>query len=92
MSATRTAHDADWSTRANCRNRKDEFFPTDGEHVDQTRVRRICAACPVQRECLADVMRIEGNTSADTRYGIYAGLNGRQRHRLYKANPSRWTS
>lgn len=41
--------------------------------------RRICAACPVARQCLTQAL------TEDDRYGVWGGASGRQRTRMRKA-------
>lgn len=71
-----------WLKQAACRGLGDEMFP---ENVvsELERARRICAPCPVQTECLAEAMAMEGGRTAKSRYGIRAGLTGGQRRVLY---------
>lgn len=42
----------------------------------------ICQACPVRRDCLAEIMRIEARRGTGSREGIYAGLRPPDRARL----------
>lgn len=52
------------------------FFPSDGVGVDKAR--KICAACPVQSECLEHALehRIE--------HGVWGGCSERERRRILK--------
>ena len=55
--------------------------PMSGESVDQRRLResaakRICADCPVQRECLEYALRVREP------FGIWGGLNETERRSL----------
>ncbi len=80
-------HIADWRAQAACRADgidPDVMFP-DSNAADIEDARQICAPCPVRAECLADAMATEGDRTARNRYGIRAGLTGRQRRALYDA-------
>ena len=65
----------DWTLRAKCRGKEDEFFP-DG--ADQKRVRAVCASCPVRTVCLAEALdnRIE--------WGVWGGMTERERRQLLR--------
>ncbi|WP_206442567.1 WhiB family transcriptional regulator [Streptomyces boncukensis] len=86
-----------WHHAAACRDHDPEiWFPSDGDAAD--RARAICAACPVKAPCLQLALLVEGNTARDSRYGIFAGLTGRQRRYAYEqlresghfATPHNW--
>lgn len=76
----------DWRQQAACRKDPDLW------HIDSTtgpalllteEARRICnTACPVRQQCLDQILRIETGWGANTRHGIYAGLDGKQRAAL----------
>jgi hypothetical protein len=91
MSASTVAQDEKWEAFAACKDRMDEFFPEDGKHYDPVRTVRICAYCPVKRECLTQTMRAEGDLPATSRFGMYGALTGRERYELYRADPGRWS-
>lgn len=73
-----------WLKAAACLGREDDMFP-DNHAPDIETARRICAPCPVSRQCLAEAMAEEGGRTAKGRYGIRAGLTGGQRRALYDA-------
>lgn len=83
----RTAY-GDWTRQAECQTLGDAadeiFFPLPGD--DKPRMialaRAICADCPVQAECLAHAMALEGDRSALGRHGVYAGTTPAQRARM----------
>ena len=74
---------ASWESRARCREDGARGFvpPMSTESADERRVResaakRICAACPVQRECLEYALRVREP------FGIWGGLNETERRAL----------
>jgi WhiB family redox-sensing transcriptional regulator len=67
----------DWRSRALCRQVDPKlFFPA--RNGSSREAVRVCRGCPVQVECL-----IEALVTGD-RYGIRAGLSGRQRRTLVR--------
>ena len=69
-----------WVAEALCQETDpDAFFPPKGGST--AAAKRVCAACPVQGECLEFALR------TDQRFGIYGGLSERQRRLLKKARP-----
>ncbi len=75
-----------WHADALCANRPDldpVFFPEKGGNAKlNAEVREFCGNCPVQSDCLAEALRIEGDTPAIMRYGVRAGLTPGERARL----------
>ena len=74
---------ASWESRAICREADARCFvpPMSGESTDERRVResaakRICADCPVRRECLEYALRVREP------FGIWGGLNETERRAL----------
>jgi WhiB family transcriptional regulator, redox-sensing transcriptional regulator len=72
-----------WESRAVCREADARCFvpPMSSESADERRVResaakRICAGCPVQRECLEYALRVREP------FGIWGGLNETERRAL----------
>jgi len=73
-----------WQQTGACRSGSNatDFYPpmaTERKHERLARERRaksVCAACPVQTECL------EHAISVDERYGIWGGLNQDERRLL----------
>ena len=72
-----------WESRAACREGDARGFvpPMSSEAADERRVResaakRICADCPVQRECLEYALRVQEP------FGIWGGLNETERRAL----------
>ncbi len=55
------------------------FFPSDGSY---TEARRICVACPIKDECLADALERERGAGRNYRHGMFGGLTPAQRHGL----------
>lgn len=72
-----------WKTRAKCASIDDPdiFFPPDGG--DAAHARQICAECPVQAECLDYAI------GADEEYGIWGGLDPRERWNLKRRRARR---
>lgn len=65
--------------------RQDElWFATPGQTDKIAEAKRLCHLCPVRMECLRAEMDAEGNWSRDRRHGVRGGLDGAERHRLYK--------
>jgi hypothetical protein len=52
-------------------------------HADAS---RICERCPLRRECLDLVMRMERGKDANRRHGVYAGTTPSQRQALEQAS------
>lgn len=75
----------DWQAQAACRDEDSElFFERPSEHLART----VCVArCPVRAECLSDILAVEHGAGRDCRYGIFAGLDGRERWHLDPAAP-----
>jgi hypothetical protein len=67
----------DWELRGLCREVDPEiFFPEQGESNKDAK--RICARCDVREQCLAAALEREEP------FGVWGGLNTRQRRRLLK--------
>jgi WhiB family redox-sensing transcriptional regulator len=65
-----------WMRDAACRGMDPELFmPQRGGQKDVQQAVKVCATCPVRLECL-EYGRFE-------RCGIWGGLSGKQRRRLY---------
>ncbi|WP_299577508.1 WhiB family transcriptional regulator [uncultured Williamsia sp.] len=72
---------ADWEADAICGEVDPElWFPDRGEHSKAAA--RLCGQCPVQGECL------DAALERDERFGIWGGLNTRQRDRLARRRRS----
>ncbi|MEU3285490.1 WhiB family transcriptional regulator [Streptomyces longwoodensis] len=71
-----------WVERAACRDTDPEtFFPSagrSGDHDPEAPAKRVCARCPVSRDCLREALRHEEST------GIWGGLNVRERRELLR--------
>ncbi len=69
-----------WEADALCgREDPETFFPVT---VDiERRAKALCRGCPVRRECLADAL------ASRAYFGIWGGMNERERRRLIRANP-----
>jgi WhiB family transcriptional regulator, redox-sensing transcriptional regulator len=79
--------DSRWRERAACVGVDPElFYPVGtGEQllVQVEAAKRVCAGCPVRRECLADVM---GSEDPGQRWGICGGLSPAERSELFAAH------
>lgn len=64
--------DTQWQAKASCMGR--EWFISDG-HLGEKR--KVCADCPVKKECLAFALKHEDVTTV-----VYAGTTGNQRKGL----------
>jgi len=74
-----------WAAHALCAGSDPEvFFPPSDDPA--TEARDICAACPVRGQCLAHAV------TADERFGIWGGLDPRQRHTLRRRLERRGSS
>lgn len=60
------------------------WFATPGQTAEIAEAKRLCHLCPVRESCLRAEMDIEGNCGRDRRHGVRGGLDGAERHRLYK--------
>ncbi|MCQ9178583.1 WhiB family transcriptional regulator [Streptomyces sp. IBSBF 2953] len=79
------AHRHDWMAQMACRNEKPQIF-SETEHQQNARV--VCAIrCPVRRECLAHVKRLETGEAEERRDGVVAGLTAHERWRLDATAP-----
>ena len=71
-----------WVVFSACRDKdSDLFFPE--TKADERAAVAICASCPVQRDCLDYAIE------ADIRFGVWGGLNERQRRRLVRRGAMR---
>lgn len=72
--------DPTWGDRAEClRAGPDLHYPPKGG--DALPAQRLCAVCPVRRECLAEAVR------QDERHGIWGGMTTKNRRALARAAP-----
>lgn len=74
-----------WWHRAACKDQDTNIFFPEKETARAPRARQWCRDCPVQKECLDDAMRHEDPMAS--RPGIFGGLNGAERDRLYRGVP-----
>lgn len=66
-----------WAAYASCRDADPEMFFSASEAVTADAV-RICGGCPVKGECLSWAI------ATRVKYGIWGGLDERQRRRLVR--------
>lgn len=79
----------DWRELAECKGWAekgvDPWFPDHPGEVDAyTTARKICAGCPVARQCLEAQMVEERTKPAGQRHGMFAGLKPEERYNLYR--------
>lgn len=71
--------EADWTVRAVCTTTDpDSLFVTGAAQRDAA---KICQACPVRLECLADAL------DNHIEYGVWGGMTERQRRAVLKKSP-----
>ncbi len=70
---------ATWTSRAACQGRDPDSLFVQG--AAQNRAKRLCSACPVRTECLADALdnRVE--------FGVWGGMTERERRALLRRRP-----
>ena len=70
----------DWASAAACGgSRPDELFV---RGADQHRAKRVCGACPVQAECLAEAL------DNQIEWGVWGGMTERERRSLLRRRPN----
>ena len=57
------------------------FFPSGNSRGNVAVARALCAACPVQPECLEDALDAEVRVSGEC-HGFVGGLSARERYRI----------
>jgi WhiB family redox-sensing transcriptional regulator len=65
-----------------CMNDPDVWFPDDDKRSSRALPKRICGGCPLRDACLEAVMTMEGGRRASSRYGVWGGLDERERETL----------
>lgn len=67
----------EWYQRAACQGLDTRmFFPGKGHNDLVVASKRVCASCPVRKDCLAEAQSLRDP------YGIYGGLTAREREKL----------
>lgn len=66
-----------WTARARCQNWDPEIFFAD-PRADSMEAKRVCAGCPVRRECLEYALR------TDQRFGVWGALTELERRELIR--------
>ncbi|MEV3857775.1 WhiB family transcriptional regulator [Streptomyces sp. NPDC050095] len=79
-----TASGTNWTRRAACAGvGVNVMFPgSRPEDIDAAKA--VCARCPVTIRCGRETLEIEGNATAEKRHGVFAGLTGKERRRVYE--------
>jgi WhiB family transcriptional regulator, redox-sensing transcriptional regulator len=67
------------ASQAACRDSGEALF-VQGEA--QNRAKRICTACPIRTECLADAL------DSRTEFGVWGGMTERERRALLRRRPN----
>lgn len=69
----------EWTSRAACQGYDPDTLFVQG--AAQNRAKRLCSACPVRTECLADALdnRVE--------FGVWGGMTERERRALLRRRP-----
>jgi hypothetical protein len=82
--------DREWELKALCRNGYDPDMWFSESKAATNEAKYLCRnSCPVREECLAAILARESLTSDSLRFGIVAGLSGRQRAALAAARRAR---
>ncbi|MGW0869905.1 WhiB family transcriptional regulator [Streptomyces sp. NPDC002740] len=71
--------DREWELQALCRRRDPEQWFSEAKGVKKEAARLCKEMCPVRDECLEAILARESQTADTMRFGIVAGLTGRQR-------------
>lgn len=66
----------DWRLSAACATTPLLMFPTSNAGI--VAAKRVCARCPVARECGADAIRMEAMPGVRS-YGVRGGMSGKER-------------
>lgn len=69
----------DWMDSALCAQTDPGLFHVDGIGGGYNTAKKICATCPVARQCADFAQRIEGEVSHPHRHGMWGGQVPRQR-------------
>jgi WhiB family redox-sensing transcriptional regulator len=77
MALTMAKQSTGWRTQARCRGLDPEIFHP-GEDQDPSAAKAVCAACPVREACL------EYAISTREKFGVWGGLDERERRRLIR--------
>ena len=73
----------DWRIDAVCLDRDPDLWHPIGKTYEVGKA--ICKdGCPVRAECLAYALSVEGDRAADSRWGVWGGLDPQERAALYR--------
>jgi hypothetical protein len=75
-----------WHERAACIDADPIDFDLDspGANIAEANAKAICAECPVSTLCLEEAMRMEHEAPTSLRFGVFGGLNPKERSKLAK--------
>lgn len=76
----------DWMSEALCAQTDPDLFHPEGSGSGYREAKKICAACPVQRECGEHAAAIEGDFSHRGRHGLWGAELPRKRADRAAAN------
>ncbi|MCX4697043.1 WhiB family transcriptional regulator [Streptomyces sp. NBC_01373] len=69
----------DWMEDARCAQVDPELWHPEGVGAGYGDAKRVCARCPVQRQCADFAQAVEGDTSYSGRHGLWAGQSPKKR-------------
>lgn len=69
----------DWMDDALCAQTDPDLFHVDGSGSSYSPAKKVCARCPVTRECAAYAQQVEGGAAHSWRHGIWGGQLPRAR-------------
>ncbi|WP_082581201.1 WhiB family transcriptional regulator [Leifsonia sp. Root227] len=73
--------ETNWEEHAACKNRDTELFFQPLGTSETEKAKRVCATCPVKRQCLTDALQYSDSED----FGVLGGLDEKQRSRLRRA-------
>jgi WhiB family redox-sensing transcriptional regulator len=75
-----------WHTQAACVEADPTDFDLDspGANIAEVNAKAVCAECPVSTLCLEEAMRMEHEAPTSLRFGVFGGLNPKERSKLAK--------
>ena len=76
-----------WQDDAACRGQTHLFFPTTGQHGLIKKARKLCATCPVAKQCAFEAAALH---SIGELHGVWAGQTMKQRDREHGRHRRAW--
>lgn len=65
-----------------CAQYPEVFFPTDEDDDNRDAAKEVCGRCEIREACLEAALVLEAGRAASGRYGIWGGLDERERESL----------